>query len=356
MPSDFKFDTIDSYVSLNEEFLNSKLVETYGQITTGKIISSGRFSNSIPPVSLNALKDYIEYSKKNGIGFSYIFNASCMGNYEFTRAGIKNIKDFVRELKSIGVDTFTVSSPALIEIILEVDQSTNVIASTICEINSVSKALFYKKLGVKRIVVDTDVNRNFKLLGNITSAFGEGVEVIVNNVCMKNCAYKMFHYNHDSHGSGPDASLDISYYSSRCAMQKLASPENILKLNWIRPEDIKHYNAMNITHYKIQGRPNVLTGKPVRALRSYFNEYFDGNLCELLVLFSPTIFSSSIDNKCLEGFLNPFVSNSDFCSDFCDGCGYCSTYASKSMDFEKVQKSNQDFIGIFKSINLFGDA
>lgn len=351
MPSDFKFETIDSYVYLNEKFSNSKLVETYGQITTEGITNSGRFNNSIPPVSPSFLRDYIEYSKKNGIDFSYTFNASCLGNYEFTYEGIRKIKDFVKELKYVGVNNFTVASPLLIEIILKVDQNTNIIASTICEINSVSKVLFYKKLGVKRIVVDADVNRNFKLLGNIVSAFGEGVEVIINNVCMKNCAYKIFHYNHDSHAS--DSCLDISYYSSRCAMQKLASPDNILKLNWIRPEDIKYYDAMNITHFKIQGRPNVLNGNPSRTLYSYFNENFDGNLCELLVLFSPNIFPSSIDNKSLNGFLDPFVANSDFCNELCDDCGYCSIYAEKSMDFDKVQKSNQDFICMFKSIKLF---
>ena len=353
IPADFKKSSIDLYSKMNSEYLNSQLVETYGQIVTGKIMNSGRLSDSIPDITFQELKNYIEYSGEKGIKFNYTFNASCLGNYEFTSEGISEIKSFIKELLQAGVDTFTVASPILMEIIKKVEDKVHIIASTICEINSVSKAVFYKHLGVDRIIVDADITRDFRRLSVISDLFGDYVEIIVNNTCLRNCAYKMFHYNHDSHCSG-DARYksQISYYPSRCLIQKYEKPENLLKLNWIRPEDLKFYENVGIHYFKIQGRPNILHGNPGKTLTAYFDQSFNGNLCDLLTMFLPTISHSFIDNKKLDGFIDKFYDNNNLCNDNCDKCNYCFSYAEKCMDVEYTKRANADMRDIYKSINL----
>jgi hypothetical protein len=353
IPADFKKSSIDIYSEMNHKYSNSQLVEIYGQIIKGKIMNSGRISDSIPDISFLELKDYIGYSKEKGINFNYTFNASCLGNYEFTSKGILEVKSFINELMEAGVDTFTVASPILMEIIKEVNDKANIVASTICEINSANKAVFYKKLGVTRIVVDADITRDFNRLSVISNVFGDCVEIIVNNTCLRNCAYKMFHYNHDSHcADNAVYKSQISYYPSRCAIQKYEKPENILKLNWIRPEDLKYYENVGIHYFKIQGRPNVLRGKPTKTLMAYFEQSYDGNLCELLTMFFPSISRAFIDNKKLDGFIDKFYKSSGFCNDNCDECKYCFSYAEKCMDIESAKKDNADMYKIYKSLNI----
>lgn len=40
---------------------------------------------------------------------------------------------------------------------------------------------------------------DIQMLKNICNIFGDGVEIIVNNICINNCIYKRSHYCHDAH-------------------------------------------------------------------------------------------------------------------------------------------------------------
>ena len=71
-----------------------------------------------------------------------------------------------------------------------------------------------------------------------------------------------------------------------------------IRLNWIRPEDLHYYYELGIRHFKIQGRQNVVTGDVVKTLRYYIDEDFNGNLYDLITLFSPyNAFQPYMDNK-----------------------------------------------------------
>ena len=63
--SDFKKETIDAYEKLNKTYQNARVVETYGSITVGSHLQSGRATSQLQKVDLYELKDYIEYSKNN---------------------------------------------------------------------------------------------------------------------------------------------------------------------------------------------------------------------------------------------------------------------------------------------------
>lgn len=100
----------------------------------------------------------------------------------------------------------------------------------------------FQSIGASRMVVDETINRDFTTLRNIRNAFGNGVELIVNVICHKNCIFEMFHHNqtsHDNHSNKENPS--VSYYSHMCMLQRCDRPSTLLKLNWIRPEDISLY-------------------------------------------------------------------------------------------------------------------
>lgn len=355
LPSDFKVETLERYHAINQEYEHSMVAETYGQLTAANVLNSGRVIEGLPQADYGKLEQYVSDSKKWGIDFNYTLNPSCMGNLEFSDQGIREIKKLLQNLYSIGIESLTVSSPPLFEIVKASGLDFKTKASAICEIYTPDKALFYKNLGAERLVVDPDITRDFNRLKKITQVFGPGVEIIINNVCLKNCAYKMFHYNHDAHRVPGSTNQTVQdYYFNRCAMQKARHLKNVIRLNWIRPEDLKYYKASGIQWFKIQGRQNVLGGDVVKALRHYIEEDFQGNLYDLITIFAPyTSFQPYIDNKKLDGFVKTFFDNPNFCQNTCSICGYCDRYAKKSMNEENAREINEKALEFFEKTDHF---
>jgi collagenase-like PrtC family protease len=340
VPADFKNETIDRYEELNRFSKDSRVAETYGQITISNPIGSGRAYDLIPQVDLEKLENYIRYSREKDIGFNYSLNTTCMGNKEFSPAGMAEVLRFLDDLAGVGVRSLTIALPSLIELVKVRKYDFDIKASTLCQIVNANKAMSYKKMGVDMVVLDESINRDFDSLKRIREAFGEKVEVIVNVICHKNCIYEMFHHNQVSHDKGDTNEPSVTYYSHRCMMKRCEAPANLMKQPWIRPEDLKHYLDIGINYFKLQGRQAVLKGDPVRAVECYFNESYQGNLVELLDMFSPTnSFMVNLDNKALDGYIKPFVEKPGFCKNDCAHCGYCDTFVEKALDSKKTRET-----------------
>lgn len=331
IPADYNIYTLDKIAEMNKRFKDLKVAEVYGQITDKKIVTSGRPLKNVPAMKMDGLATYVKECEERNISFNYTLNSSCMSNYEFYENSHRELINFIDQLVQMGVKNLTVALPSIMEMIRIKFPEVKIKASAICEIDSVTKALFYKKLGVDKIVIEPDVVRDFDKLTNIAAQYQGKMEIIVNNVCMKHCPYKKFHYIHDSHDTGIQ---DVSdFYTNRCALQKSDNYFNPIKLNWVRPEDIKYYEDVGIQYFKIQGRQNLNKGNLLKTLEAYMNESFDGNLFDLITLFNPyNSFQVYIDNKKLDNFIKPFVARKFFCTEMCDSCQYCYQYAQKSIN------------------------
>ena len=339
IPADFKTATIDAYRALNERYEQARVTETYGQATVGVMAGSGRASRLLPKIDLRALEAYVRYSAAAGLGFSYTFNASCLGNVEFTEAGMRRINQFLRRLWNMGITDITIALPQLVPLVKNSGCDFRLKASTIGQINGASKAAFYLRQGFRRIVIDEDITRDFRKIRQISEAFGEGVEMIVNSICRRDCPYKMFHYNHESHASGTQ---DIAgFFQHACNMYSAANWMDPMRLNWVRPEDLGFYESVGVHHFKIQGRHAVHAGDPVRAVETYMKGEYAGDLYALLNLFSPGRYSATprIDNAALDGFLNGFYQDPHHCSGDCGTCGYCERYARASIGEEQSRET-----------------
>lgn len=354
IPSDFKEETINRLYELNEEKSEkAKVLETYGQATEIGIPNSGRVTEVLPKVNLRNLEHYVKYAKDKGIEFNYTLNPACFGNYEFSLKGMEQLLHFLRTLYNMGINALTVTSPAIFEMVRGSGLNFNLKASAICEITSPDKSLFYKRLGANRIVLDPDITRNFEAIKNIQSVVNEATEIIINNVCYKHCAYKMFHYNHEAHCHSRHEGQNIKdYFTNRCSIQKAGRIVNLIRLNWIRPEDLHYYYNIGIRHFKIQGRQNVVTGDVIKTLRYYMEENFEGNLFDLITLFSPyNAFQPYIDNKSLDGYIHRFLKEP--CNDLCDKCGYCESFAEKSIKKSEALNKNKNATTFFTEFDSY---
>jgi collagenase-like PrtC family protease len=349
MPSDFKNETIDKYNEINNKYNHSKVIETFGQLAPDTVFGSCRGPKGLPEVDRHRLEDYVKYCNGKGIDFDYVINATCMSNEELTRSGYKKIKDFLEMLEGMGVGWVTISLPSLMEIAMYISPNLKIKASTVCQINSPHKAKFYEELGIKRIVLDEDIYREFNTLKSIRKVYSGDLEVIVNSFCVNDCPFKMFHYNSFSHShTNTD---ECAYFSSRCMNMHIGA-ENYMKLNWIRPEDIHYYFDTGICYFKVQGRTNVYSGNPAKAVTHYIEEHYDGDLISLLELFSSakplTIANCEIDNSKLDGFFEKYVKDPCFCTKICSECGYCKSFAEKSIS--KTDTSLLNIMGLMKGI------
>jgi collagenase-like PrtC family protease len=357
LPADFKKDTIDRYDELNRAYQDSKVKETYGNITTGLSLGSGRSVDLLPYIDLDDLQEYVEYSKERNIDFNYTINGTHMNNREFTQSGILEIVSFLKKIYKAGVRNVTVTLPSMIELIRSSGFDFRIKASTICQITNPQKALAFKRMGVHRIVPDESLNRDLKTLKRVRDCFGEEVEILINTICYKNCSYRMFHYNQvtsDSIKVTTEASAN--YYSHRCVLQRYDRLSNLLRLSWVRPEDLKYYMAIGVNKFKIQGRQTVIKGDPVRAIEYYFKESYDGDLMELLDLFDPTnSFRVQVDNRSLDGFLKPFAEKENFCKDDCDVCNYCEAFSKKVLSREKAKEVADNARNFYEDFDQFSE-
>lgn len=341
VPADFKKETIDKYFELNNNYKNAKVLETYGNITIDNIMESGRVLGQLPKIDLLDLKEYISYSEERNIGFNYTLNATTLQNKEFSEEGIAEIKELLSKLYSIGVKSITVALPSLIEIIKSTNYDFKIKVSTLCQITNANKALMYKEMGMERIVTDESITRDFKALESIANAFGEKVEIIVNPICLKDCIYRPFHYNQISNDSiRRTGRMGTDYFEHRCVLQRNRDISNLLKICWVRPEDIDFYTSIGVNYFKLQGRHLVLKGDVVKVVKAYFDKSFDGDLMDLINMFySINNFKVYLDNKKLEGFIKPFYENKKFCVKDCYSCNYCSNFAKKVIDYREAQES-----------------
>jgi collagenase-like PrtC family protease len=347
LPSDFKEETINSYQEINCKYNHSMIIETYGQLTCENTFEFTRSDRQTPDVDREKLEKYVNYSYKRGIQFNYTHDSSYMADEELTLAGYKKTQDFFHTLQEMGISSITLTLPSLMEICKYAAPSLNIRASASCQINSPIKAKFYDELGVKRIILDEDINRRFDILSNIRDVYTGDLEIVVNSHCLNDCPYKIFHNNSMSLINKDKAAYP--YYSTRCKNNHIGA-ENFMKLNWIRPEDIHFYNETGIDFFRIQGKATVFSGNPVKAVNHYIKGYYEGDLVKLLELFSPirelAIAETAVNNRALDGFIDMFVYNPESCTKKCDECGYCKSYGEASMT-----KLDRFLMDLVKSMN-----
>lgn len=352
VPAIFDKEYIDSLKSLNDRYDNSQIIETYGCLPYDEIGSS-RVGTQLPQIDYNVLKDYIEYSKLNGIDFNYIMNTTCHGdlsNVELNRILHKQIE----LLKKCGVDNITVSTPYLMEFLKTNYPEIRVVASINMCPSSVSQILQLQEMGVKRIVLDRNINRNYRLLKNIKNTCEMDFELLANSLCLPFCIMHHYHNNLNSHFSkDADDGFVQCYPYAKCFATYIENPILMICSGWIRPEDLKLYTDLGIDKFKIDGR-GIPKDIILSVVEPYMAEKFEGNLFDLMFSGRNTrrSISAFLDNREADGFINSLFNDGIDCR-YCGGKNQkCKTLSRKiTFNEEKRQQflkqQQQDLDNIF---------
>lgn len=305
-----------------------------------------------------------------------------MGNREYTREGQRALRETLDWVSAIGCDSVTVGQIFLLQVIKRCYPTLKVRISSHRFTDSPRKARFWEDHGADCIAF----GREFAALRAIREAVRCDLSLIVNHSCRTDCAIAETHATGLSHASQKHARQDgfpLDYHMLFCLDYRLREPVNFVRANWIRPEDLHHYEALGFDNFKIVER-NTPTLELLKRVRAYAGRRFDGNLLELVLpyqypesayqseaardayslrralkhFFKPKQVNLSkvfkldrlgrrmgllyplrgasplyLDNRKLDGFIDHFLAKS--CIDVdCDQCRHCHEWTGKALKID----------------------
>lgn len=379
--------------ALMEEFQGTCVEEVYGKLPSD-VIGGVRPAFLLPQINREEAAEHIKKAHEKGIRFNYLINTMCLNNVHYSRDGYRAIVELLEWIGKTGVDVVTVGFPYMIRLVQEVLPGMKIKASSVCRINSVPKAKQYEDFGVDEIIIDENINRDFDTLTAIRKALNCELELIANPCCLHDCPHQLAHVAHDGHASQDHSMnnycyLQFPYYN--CTMKKFTDPVEIIKARWIRPEDLKVYEAIGYHKFKIVERfkrTDVLAS----TVAAYEQRRFDGNLIDILTLTNPNVYLKPdmeyfnkpehvnvpmiaqvgglmdfalrdfiyIDNRKLDGFIEFFQQNDTCRNKDCSQCGYCRKVFEKSTRFDATEaemrrKGFESFIQAMLNGDVFAE-
>ncbi len=370
------------------------VAECYGKLALDAV-GGGRSAFILPNVGRKKAAAHIRLLHESGMSFNYLLNASCSLFREFTRTGYAGIQELLRWLVRAEVDTVTVASPFLAQMIQADYPELKICVSTNAEVDSVQRAVFWDRLGAAQITLShISMNRDFNLIRLIRKAVGCELRLIANTSCLFHCPLARYHSSFDAHssqtGCASRAGFSVDYCNLLCKLIRLTEPAQFIRSQWIRPEDLGRYESAGIDGVKLIDR-RCSTEKLVRIAGSYARRSHAGNLLDLLTMFhgktplsARTLFLKlkfffhpcefnileffelneilqdfkiHLDNGKLSGFIDKFTVES--CSlNNCASCGYCERVAGQALSYDRgyledLKKRHGKFLNRFVRGELF---
>lgn len=347
-------------------------------------IGSGRSSILIKDMDEEGVKDYIRRVHAKGWSFDYNINAMCLGNKELHAEGRREIVEYLEWVCSLGVNAVTISVPLLVEVVKKQFPGLKVKISSYQKIRSVSMARRFEDLGADALVLSEHIHRDFRLLEAIRKSVRCKLVLIANVGCIYDCPNIFTHANSNAHSGakGEPATIFTESYQTYCTMKRLESTAELIKMRWIRPEDVSCYEDLGIDMLKIIDRHSS-TEALAERVRAYHERSFDGNLLDLIgqmtnqkkstlinlrqvlddrgreevekvmeflaALATPIQDLFYVDNQRIHGdFLQGFVQR-DCPTLACDRCGYCQSVADAAVtvrDKKRVDAALDELHGV----------
>lgn len=316
-----------------------KVASVFGKLAVD-CVGGGRSHYLLPRVTKKDVARHVVEARKKGIEFNYLLNALCVGNKEFDRAWQKEFRKLLDWLTEIRVDSVTVAIPFLARLIRREYPHFKINASSLAHIDTLERARYWQDLGADVLVLrSVALNRDFGMLERIREHVRVPLELIANNACLDRCPMSVHHglaAGHASQAQDHKTGPRVNYFLSQCRLRRLEDPVSFIRSDWIRPEDIRHYEDMGIDYLKIVDRSQS-TRFLINAVQAYARGRYDGNLADLFPYAQAAPFAKAyIDNRALDGFLRFFVKG--LCKKgVCEECGYCASVAKKAVRVNKEE-------------------
>lgn len=301
-----------------------------------EIAGSGRAAS---PMNMDKFVRLVDIIHERGARVDITMNSTCEGSGWYEDESVERTVGFVRDMhENHGVEAVTLANPFLISAVRRACPDMEISASVLSDIDCYSRAKVFAEAGANVMTVDTAINRDIKLLGQIVRGLGVEIKLMVNEGCLYKCPYRKFHMNLISHKSREKAD-EGNGFSFACGDLVAADPANIFRSNWVRPEELEKYAGVT-NYFKIVGR-DMLRSKVLRCEEAYMDQSYAGNLLDLLcssVGFFGVDKSARIDNKALGA--TSYFKRLATCNRQCHTCDYCDRLAQQFVRYGTVTEEN----------------
>jgi len=319
--------------------LESGADEYYASVRGG-IVGTAREDDRLPEVGPSRIREITSKAK-----VWYALNASCLGSLQEMEKQKDRYIRHLRIIEDLGFYGVIIAHPYLIPLVQE-HTNLKIDISTILEVDSVQKIRYFHDMGVDVITLHQSVHRNFDLLDRLKE-FPEDFVFIANTACIFCCPFRISHYNIQSHSLEKCLTSDYPYNLCRAITVK-DYPLNVLKANWVRPQDLYLYDEYENLHIKISGR-TMPTWWILRAVKAYRDRKYDGNLFDLAPMVRGTLRKTEgekelyIDCRSLNGFLREIKEKRPNCYTDCGkNCTICYRWAKMLRETGKAYRVKEE--------------
>ncbi len=207
---------------------------------TKTLTGHGRASFVLPNVDDERFKVHLDAAHARKIKFLYTMNTATLNGGEYSEKFVKRLSEEVEKLVDQGVDGFIVALPYLVKLIKAQHPDLEVSISSYARVYNIREVENFVDLGADTIILHEDDNRNFRLLRSLQKLMRRAdFELITNNSCLWGCVYRRTHDIVSSQSSvegGINAWFE--YPILFCATDVRNDLSNIIRMRWIRPEDL----------------------------------------------------------------------------------------------------------------------
>lgn len=327
------------------------------------VAGSGRAFCEMEYPAIEKMGRHIKELKDEGIKFNWLMNGTILAANEFSREGRAAISEELEMARKFGAEYVTVSVPFLAKFIVKHFPELKPHVSVFAHVDTPQKARRWEDLGVSGVCLDRKLTRDFRTLRAIREAVNMELEVLANDPCLINCPYELYHDDMMARASLPGSGDYLHYCSFTCLRDFMRDPAELVRSTFVRPEDTDEYLDIGIDRLKIVDR-NRPTDWIINSLDAYIDRKYEGNLADLLSLFSSfgmrtpdmenvgqqlpgrqaihgiwdgirTILGVQMDNSVLDGFLE-FFKSADCNRTSCGQCGHCASVADKAVKIDPV--------------------
>ncbi len=251
-------------------------------------LPGGRAASIVPDFTFEQLTDYVAECKKRNIEFNYLINPLSFDQGEIDPEISGKIREFMHNAYDIGIRAFTLNSPILIKYAKNEFKDIFITLGLYAYPTTIQHVEYWRSWGVDEITLDHSFNRKFDLLRNLMTQYKDSdfsIRVIANNLCLKECPFRLSHGSFTGHSDPSGTSMDYSLIN--CAYRKVKNPTALLSSEWIRPEDVHYYRELaedtGFHRFSIKLIDRTRTSEFLeRVVKAYMSEKYEGNLLDIL--------------------------------------------------------------------------
>lgn len=273
--------------------------------------------------SLEQLAEDLAWCRKNGIELDLLFNANCYGEDAFTEKLRLQVYDVMGELgrRNLFPEIVTTTSQYIAKVLKVRYPQLEIRASVNMRLEATKSMEFIADI-FDSYYICRDIQRDRRILAHFSDwckARGKKLCMLVNSACLRCCPVQIWHDNYLCHKPwlAEEQEFILHYQYRLCGrvLDKLEAASEVLRMSWIRPEDI-HYYEPYVSAMKLATRS---TPHPELMLKAYAEGHWNGDLLAILGAENPhfTIDNSSFPaNWVLSGIAQNCALN-------CTNCGKC---------------------------------